>query len=70
MALSLSQPQVAYGASFVEWFAEEAKRTYGETIPGHLPDKRIHVLRPSHAMKPRCSRAGETLVVLRDRFAS
>ena len=30
-----------YGAAFIEWFAEEAKRVYGETIPGHLPDKRI-----------------------------
>ena len=37
--------EIMYGASFIEWFAEEAKRTYGETIPGHLPDKRIHVLR-------------------------
>ncbi len=37
--------EVAYGASFIEWFAEEAKRIYGETIPGHQPDKRITVLR-------------------------
>jgi succinate-semialdehyde dehydrogenase/glutarate-semialdehyde dehydrogenase len=27
--------------SFIEWFGEEAKRTYGETIPGHQRDKRI-----------------------------
>ncbi len=37
--------EILYGASFVEWFAEEAKRIYGETIPGHQPDKRITVIR-------------------------
>ncbi|SMX45438.1 NAD-dependent succinate-semialdehyde dehydrogenase [Actibacterium lipolyticum] len=37
--------EVAYGASFIEWFAEEGKRIYGETIPGHQPDKRITVIR-------------------------
>jgi len=43
--LSESRGEVAYGASYVEWFAEEAKRVYGETIPGHLPDKRITVIK-------------------------
>jgi succinate-semialdehyde dehydrogenase/glutarate-semialdehyde dehydrogenase len=37
--------EVAYGASFIEFFAEEAKRIYGETIPGHAPDKRITVMK-------------------------
>lgn len=37
--------EIAYAASFIEWFAEEAKRVYGETIPGHQPDKRIVVLK-------------------------
>lgn len=37
--------EVAYGASFIEWFAEEAKRIYGETIPGHQRDKRITVIK-------------------------
>ncbi|HRO13875.1 MAG TPA: NAD-dependent succinate-semialdehyde dehydrogenase [Paracoccus sp. (in: a-proteobacteria)] len=37
--------EIAYGASFIEWFGEEAKRVYGETIPGHMPDKRLTVLR-------------------------
>jgi len=37
--------EIAYGAGFIEWFGEEAKRIYGETIPGHQPDKRITVLR-------------------------
>ncbi|MBK4217705.1 NAD-dependent succinate-semialdehyde dehydrogenase [Paracoccus caeni] len=37
--------EIAYGASFVEWFGEEAKRIYGETIPGHQPDKRLTVIR-------------------------
>jgi len=43
--LNESRGEVAYGASFVEWFGEEAKRIYGETIPGHMPDKRITVIR-------------------------
>ena len=37
--------EVAYGASFVEWFAEEGKRTYGETIPATVADKRLVVIR-------------------------
>lgn len=37
--------EIAYGASFIEWFAEEARRINGETIPGHQQDKRILVLR-------------------------
>ncbi|OCX64671.1 succinate-semialdehyde dehydrogenase (NADP(+)) [Thioclava sp. SK-1] len=40
-----STGEIAYGASFIEWFAEEAKRIYGETIPGHMPDKRISVIK-------------------------
>ncbi|WP_114284115.1 NAD-dependent succinate-semialdehyde dehydrogenase [Candidatus Halocynthiibacter alkanivorans] len=38
-----SRGEIGYGASFVKWFAEEAKRTYGETIPGPVPDRRIIV---------------------------
>lgn len=37
--------EIVYGASFIQWFAEEAKRVYGQTIPGHQSDKRIVVLR-------------------------
>lgn len=37
--------EVLYGASYVEWFGEEAKRVYGDTIPGHQPDKRIIVIK-------------------------
>jgi succinate-semialdehyde dehydrogenase/glutarate-semialdehyde dehydrogenase len=37
--------EVAYGASYIEWFGEEAKRIYGETIPGHQRDKRITVIK-------------------------
>ena len=43
--LAEAKGEIAYGASFIEWFAEEAKRIYGETIPGHQPDKRITVLK-------------------------
>lgn len=37
--------EIAYGAAFIEWFAEEGKRIYGETIPGHQADKRLMVIR-------------------------
>ena len=43
--LAESLGEIAYGASFVEWFAEEGKRVYGDTIPGHARDKRIIVLK-------------------------
>ena len=43
--LAESRGEIAYAASFIEWFAEEAKRLYGDVIPGHQPDKRILVLR-------------------------
>jgi succinate-semialdehyde dehydrogenase / glutarate-semialdehyde dehydrogenase len=39
--LAESAGEVMYGASFIEWFAEEAKRVYGDVIPTHLPDRRI-----------------------------
>ncbi|HZA96222.1 MAG TPA: aldehyde dehydrogenase family protein, partial [Burkholderiaceae bacterium] len=38
-----SRGEVAYGASFIEWFAEEAKRIYGDTIPTTADDKRLMV---------------------------
>ena len=41
--LAEARGEVAYAASFIEWFAEEAKRVYGDTIPGHQADKRIIV---------------------------
>lgn len=41
--LSEARGEVLYAASFIEWFAEEAKRVYGDTIPGHQPDKRLIV---------------------------
>jgi succinate-semialdehyde dehydrogenase/glutarate-semialdehyde dehydrogenase len=37
--------EILYGASYVEWFAEEAKRVYGDTIPGHRADTRIVVIK-------------------------
>ena len=43
--LAEAKGEVAYGASFVEWFAEEGRRIYGDTIPGHAPDKRIVVIK-------------------------
>ena len=43
--LAESKGEIAYAASFIEWFAEEGKRVYGDVIPGHQPDKRIVVLR-------------------------
>lgn len=43
--LAEAKGEVAYGAAFIEFFGEEAKRIYGETIPGHQRDKRITVLK-------------------------
>ncbi len=45
--LAEARGEIAYGASFVEWFAEEAKRAYGDVIPSPWPDKRAIVLRQS-----------------------
>jgi len=43
--LAESRGEIAYGANFLEWFAEEAKRVYGDTIPGPAPDRRIVVVK-------------------------
>ncbi|MFM2596354.1 NAD-dependent succinate-semialdehyde dehydrogenase [Vibrio harveyi] len=43
--LSESRGEVAYGASFVEWFAEEAKRAYGEVIPAPAVDRRLSTIK-------------------------
>ncbi|NOE51186.1 NAD-dependent succinate-semialdehyde dehydrogenase [Vibrio cholerae] len=43
--LAEAQGEIHYAASFVEWYAEEAKRAYGELIPSHKPDARIMVSR-------------------------
>lgn len=43
--LAEAKGEILYGASFIDWFSEEAKRVYGETIPGHQEDKRIVVLK-------------------------
>jgi succinate-semialdehyde dehydrogenase/glutarate-semialdehyde dehydrogenase len=43
--LGEARAEVAFGASFIEWFAEEGKRLYGEVIPQHQSDKRILVLK-------------------------
>ena len=43
--LAEAKGEILYGASFVEWFAEEARRAYGDIIPGHHADKRLFVLK-------------------------
>ncbi len=43
--LAEAKGEIAYGASFIQWFAEEARRVYGDVIPGHQEDKRIVVLK-------------------------
>ena len=43
--LAESKGEVAYAAAFLEWFGEEAKRVYGDTIPQHQADKRIVVIK-------------------------
>jgi succinate-semialdehyde dehydrogenase/glutarate-semialdehyde dehydrogenase len=43
--LAESIGEISYGASFIDWFAEEARRTYGDLIPGHQSDKRLLVMK-------------------------
>jgi succinate-semialdehyde dehydrogenase / glutarate-semialdehyde dehydrogenase len=43
--LAEARGEIAYGASFIEWFAEEAKRAYGDVIPPHQADKRVLVIK-------------------------
>jgi len=43
--LAEAKGEIAYAASFIEWFAEEAKRIYGDVIPQHQPDKRLVVIK-------------------------
>ena len=43
--LAEAKGEIAYGASFIEWFAEEARRVYGDIVPGHQVDKRILVMK-------------------------
>ncbi len=43
--LSEAHGEVTFGASFIEWFAEEGRRVYGDTIPQHQPDKRLLVVK-------------------------
>ena len=43
--LAESRGEIAYGASFIEWFAEEGKRVYGDVIPSHAGDRRLLVLK-------------------------
>ena len=43
--LAEAKGEILYGASFIEWFAEEGKRVYGDVIPPHMPDKRLIVLK-------------------------
>ncbi|BGE66919.1 TPA: NADP-dependent succinate-semialdehyde dehydrogenase [Pseudomonas aeruginosa] len=43
--LTEAKGEIVYAASFLEWFAEEAKRVYGDVIPGHQPDKRLIVIK-------------------------
>ncbi|KAB0681862.1 NADP-dependent succinate-semialdehyde dehydrogenase [Aureimonas leprariae] len=43
--LAEAKGEIAYGASFIEWFAEEGRRVYGDIVPGHQPDKRILVMK-------------------------
>jgi len=43
--LAEARGEIAYGASYIEWFAEEGKRLYGDIIPAHGSDKRILVLK-------------------------
>lgn len=43
--LAEARTEIAYAAAFLEWFAEEARRVYGDVIPGHMKDRRIIVIK-------------------------
>jgi len=43
--LTEARGEIAYGASFIEWFAEEGKRAYGDVIPSHMADRRVLVMK-------------------------
>ena len=51
--LAEARGEIAYGASFIEWFAEEAKRVYGEVIPAPLNDRRLLVFANSRSASRR-----------------
>lgn len=56
MAMEMGKPvteaegEIRYAASFVEWYSEEVKRVYGETIPSQFPNKRLMVMRQPAGM--------------------
>jgi succinate-semialdehyde dehydrogenase/glutarate-semialdehyde dehydrogenase len=54
--LAESRGEIVYAASFIEWFAEEGKRIYGDMIPPHHADKRVLVPRSRSASVPRSRR--------------
>jgi acyl-CoA reductase-like NAD-dependent aldehyde dehydrogenase len=56
--LAEAKGEVAYAASFVEFFAEEAKRIYGETIPSHLPEFAHHRAEAARSASAPRSRPG------------
>ena len=43
--LTEARGEIAYGASFIEWFAEEGKRAYGDVVPSHMADRRVLVMK-------------------------
>ncbi|MBL4787483.1 MAG: aldehyde dehydrogenase family protein, partial [Cohaesibacteraceae bacterium] len=45
--LAEAKGEIAYGASYLEWYAEEAKRAYGDTVPGPSADKRVVIIKQS-----------------------
>ena len=50
--LAEARGEIAYGASYIEWFAEEAKRIYGDTIPAPSDDKRVVTVSYTHLTLP------------------
>ncbi len=59
--LAEAKGEISYAASFIEWFAEEGKRIYGDTIPGHQADKRLIVIKqPIGVMVRKLSFTGST----------
>jgi succinate-semialdehyde dehydrogenase/glutarate-semialdehyde dehydrogenase len=50
--LTESRGEIVYAASFIEWFAEEGRRVYGDTVPASAPGKRIMVIKRPSGLRP------------------
>src|SRR2546426_4700323 len=62
--LAEARGEIAYGASFIEWFAEEGKRAYGDTIPSPWTDKRVLVIKQPIGVDRKSTRLNSSHLVI------